>query len=101
MTLGRLPVWVFGDNDAATASLIKGYSQKDDLSKTAGDFRLRVARSEAAVWIDRVESAANPADGPSPADDSLMLELGARYTEPVSRYLDQWVDEDPRKWFAR
>ena len=78
-----------------------GYSPKGDLSRIAGDFWLRVAHSQAAVWIDRVESASNPADGPSRGDDTLMLALGARFVEPVTRYFDQQVDEDPRKWFKR
>ena len=99
--LSKAPVIVFGDNDAATACLIKGYSPKAGLSRISGDFWLRVASCEAAVWIDRVESSSNPADGPSRDDSEFMRTLGAGYTEPVTRYLEQSVDDDPRQWFVQ
>ena len=98
--LWRAPVLLFGDNDAATACLIKGYSPKGDLCRISGDFWMRVVRNKNAVWIDRVESSSNSSDGPSREDDSLMVKLGAEYMEPETRYFDHRVDDDPRRWFA-
>ena len=72
----------FCDNDSASASLIKGYSPKVDSSSLVGDFWLLVARSRAFVYIDRVESKSNLADGPSRFSFSEVLSLGAVWTPP-------------------
>ena len=98
--LARAPVIVFCDNDAASAALINGYSRKDDLCRIAGDFWLRAATLEAAVWIDRVESGSNIADGPSRNDSSVLDTLGAVFVEPCIDYFDQIrVPLSPREWF--
>ena len=72
----------FCDNDSASASLIKGYSPKVDSTSLVGDFWLLVARSHAFVYIDRVESKSNLADGPSRLSFSEVERLGAVWTPP-------------------
>ena len=58
-------VFLFCDNDSASANLVRGYSPQVDSTSIVGDFWLTVARLKASVYIERVESKSNLADGPS------------------------------------
>ena len=73
-------LWI--DNDAAAASLVKGYSPKSDSSILVGEFWLLAASIRAHVYIDRVESKSNIADGPSRLDYTLVRQLGGHWTVP-------------------
>ena len=73
----------FVDNDSATACLVKGYSPKVDSCALVGDYWLQVATMALEVYIDRVESKSNVADGPSRMDFSLMKSLRGKWVEPV------------------
>ena len=55
----------FVDNDAASASLVKGYSPKSDSCEIAGAYWLQAALTSSDIYIDRVESKSNLSDGPS------------------------------------
>ena len=73
-------VLLFIDNDAAASALVRGYSPRQDSCAPVGDFWLAAATSsKLSVYIDRVESKSNPADGPSPLDFSLMRHLQAQW----------------------
>ena len=72
----------FIDNDSAGANLVKGYSKQPDSSALVGEFWLIMASLKANVYIDRVESKSNLADGPSRLDFHLVLALGAQWKEP-------------------
>ena len=56
------------DSEAVEASLIKGYSSKEDLCSLISVFWDLVFELKARVFIDRVATDANPADWPSRAD---------------------------------
>ena len=59
------PILFFLDNDSASSNLIKGYSPKVDSSVIVGEFWLMAASLKSSIYIDRVESKSNLADGPS------------------------------------
>ena len=53
------------DNDAAKECLIKGTTRSKASAKLVSDFWCRAAEYELYIWVERVASAANPADAPS------------------------------------
>ena len=71
-------VFSFVDNDAAKFSIISGTS--DDLASCdiVDDLWMGVTDLQTHLWVERVPSESNPADGPSRLDMSLMLALGGR-----------------------
>ena len=73
-------LWI--DNDAAAASLVKGYSLKGDNAEIVGEFWILVASLRSHVYIDRVESKNNIADGPSRDDYELLHSLKGHWTSP-------------------
>ena len=75
-------VLLFIDNDAAAACLVRGYSPGQDSCALVGDFWLAASSSRLSVYIDRVESKSNLADGPSRLVFDLMYKLQAVWTEP-------------------
>ena len=88
---------LFMDNDSAAASLVKGYSPKIDSGAIVGEFWLLVAQLRAHVYIDRVESKSNIADGPSRNQFDEVKSLGGLWTSPrtgtfgePSRSLPTW-----------
>ena len=58
-------VLLFVDNDAAKECLIKGTTRPKSSPKLVSDFWCRAAEYELYIWVERVASAANPADAPS------------------------------------
>ena len=58
-------VILFVDNDAAKECLIKGTTRSKASAKLVADFWCRAAEYELYIWVERVASAANPADAPS------------------------------------
>ena len=75
-------VLLYIDNDSAAASLVKGYSPKGDSAEIVGEFWILVASMRSHVYIDRVESKSNIADGPSRNDYSLLKYLKGTWTSP-------------------
>ena len=80
--LANRSVLLFIDNDAAAASLVKGYSPKGDSAQIVGEFWILVAMLRSHVYIDRVESKSNIADGPSRNDYSLVKSLKGIWSSP-------------------
>ena len=72
----------FIDNDSAAANLVKGYSKQPDSSNLVGEFWLIISSLKASVYIDRVESKSNLADGPSRLRYDSVLSLGAKWKTP-------------------
>eukprot|EP00435_Cladocopium_sp_Y103_P071893 s30_g38.t1 len=70
-------VLLFCDNDSAASNLVKGYSSKTDSSKIVGLFWLLCSDASTEVYLDRVESKSNLADGPSRLEFSLLQQLSA------------------------
>ena len=58
-------VIILVDNEAAESALIKGYSSKEDLCELTGLFWDLCESRRLEVYIDRVSTDANIADGPS------------------------------------
>ena len=90
----------FVDNDSATSCLVKGYSPKEDSCKLVGDYWLRAAARRMNVYIDRVESKSNIADGPSRWDFKLLEQLGAVFHQPKTDVLLSPPSSNPWFWFG-
>eukprot|EP00435_Cladocopium_sp_Y103_P013062 s2693_g3.t1 len=84
-TLAGQQIIHFIDSDAAAASLVKGYSPKSDSTAMVGEYWSLAAQSAIDIYIDRVESKSNLADGPSRFELDLMDRLSALQ---VSQMLD-------------
>ena len=70
-------VLLFVDAEATQAALIKGYSAKEDMCGLVGYFWEMCADLSAGVYIDRVSTDANPADGPSRGTCKQLQACGA------------------------
>lgn len=90
---------LFIDNDSAASNLVKGYSAKTDSTAIVGSFWLQMADLRCHVYIDRVESKSNPADGPSRNDFTLVRSLGGVYTPPRTGTLGDLTAPLP-SWFS-
>ena len=90
---------LFIDNDSAASNLVKGYSSKTDSTAIVGTFWLQVADLRCHVYIDRVESKSNPADGPSRNDFQFVQSVGGRYTPPKTGTLGDLSTTLP-SWFG-
>ena len=66
--LQNVDVILLIDSEAVEASLIKGYSSKEDLCKLISLFWDLIFDLRARVFIDRIATDANPADWPSRDD---------------------------------
>ncbi len=93
-------VIIFIDNNSALCGLVKGYSPKMDSVRLVGDFWLRAAKLSLAVYLDRVESKSNVADGPSRREFALMDLLGAKQVHPRTDLLTETPCRDPFQWFS-
>ena len=56
---------LFVDSEAVEGALVKGYSSREDLSELVGKFWEQAARLDCLVYVCRVSTDGNPADGPS------------------------------------
>ena len=77
----------FIDNSSAASTLVKGYSPTVDNSPLIGEYWLTAAKYAIEIYIERVESKSNVADGPSRLEFSLMQSLQARYVSPCTESL--------------
>ena len=64
MLAGR-KLTLYIDADAVLAALVKGYSSREDICELIGVFWNLCAKYSVAVYLERVPTDANPADGPS------------------------------------
>ena len=90
----------FVDNDSATSALIRGYSGKLDSARLVGDYWLIAAKTRAHVFVDRVESKANPADGPSRGTFNWLLDRGFTFSAPPLHLLAANLTAHPASWFS-
>ena len=58
-------ILLFVDSEAVEGALVKGYSSRADLSELVGKFWEQAARLGCLVYVCRVSTDGNPADGPS------------------------------------
>ena len=89
----------FVDNDAASASLVKGYSPKSDSCEIAGAYWLQAALTSSDIYIDRVESKSNLSDGPSRLDFALLDSLGSIPVSPIVP--DFLTSDEPSRWLSK
>ena len=58
-------VILFEDNDAAQSALLRGYTRDEIGTRAIAEFWLAQASGHSHIWVERIDSAANKADGPS------------------------------------
>ena len=82
-------VTAFADNNSILHCLTKGRAsfQSPDLNALVGRTWLHIAKHQIFPHLCRVESKANPTDGPARKDCSLSRKLKARYVQPSLPYL--------------
>ena len=71
-------VILFVDNDGARGALIKGTSTSAPSAKIVSRFWELVAQAECHVWVERVPSLSNVADGPSRGDWAEVKRAGGK-----------------------
>ena len=74
------PVVHYIDNDAAKASMIKGYGATEVARRLVQKYVEQEERLQLKVWFARVPSFSNLSDGPSRNDCSEVLAMGASQT---------------------
>lgn len=97
--LASRSVLLFVDNDSAASNLVKGYSPRLDSAAIVGSFWLEAASLRLQVYIDRVESKSNLADGPSRFDFKTLNSLAAKWAAPNLHSLSA-PSTDPSLWFG-
>jgi hypothetical protein len=70
--------WAFVDNVGAEFALRKGFSRDRDANAVISLFWAATAVTDVRPWFERVPSKAQPADGVSRGDDTLLLGMGSR-----------------------
>ena len=85
----------FVDSETALGALIKGCSPRTDTSRLVGAYWLRAARLRAFIYLDRVESKSNLADGPSRYDFQRMQAMGAERSDAVVEGLHAHGFDEP------
>ena len=84
-------VLLFIDSKAAEGVVIKGYSSSPSLAAIAGCFWAAAAQFNVKVWIGRVPSRLNPADGFSRQDRSLATKMGWVRVCPLVPNVAEWA----------
>ena len=75
---------IWSDNTGAEGSLRKGVGAKDELNSAIHQFWVVAAREKFGVYIDRVPTEVNIADGPSREDYGLISKaIGAQWVKPI------------------
>ena len=77
----------FVDNDGAASSLVKGFSPKADTAHLAGEYWTLAAAHRINIYIDRIESKSNLADGPSRHELNYGAFLGAKLSPAEPSFL--------------
>ena len=74
---------LFVDNDSARHALIKGGSPSPASAQLVGLFWSAEAHLRSFVWVERVASSSNVADGPNRLEYAGLRRLGAVWSEPT------------------
>ena len=85
--------WI--DNQGSLHNLLKGSSLSPEMNFLVGQFWLSLTAVQSSLFVERVESSSNVADGPTRHDVSHMERLGAKRVEP------QWPHFIYRIWDAK
>ena len=81
---------VFVDNDAARSAVIKGSTASPASAKIVTAIWEMAVRSEMQLWIDRVPTSSNIADGPSRSQWASAIKLGVTKVTPRALRIVQW-----------
>eukprot|EP00435_Cladocopium_sp_Y103_P021695 s4096_g5.t1 len=73
----------FVDNNSAASNLVKGFSAKFDTTPLIGDYWTTAAEFGIDIYVDRVESKSNLADGASRFDISSLDSWPHKRVQPV------------------
>ena len=68
LRLFRADLFLFADSEVVEATLVKGYSSREDVCLLVSVFWDRVRELQCRVFIDRVATDSNPSDAPSRND---------------------------------
>ena len=80
----------FIDNEGALGALLKGTCLAADMNEIVGRLWLNLDLQQCDLFVQRVESKANVADGPTRHFLGDVEKLGAVYSSPV---LPSWLDQ--------
>ena len=78
------------DNNGVLGGLLRGSCAAADLNQAIGRIWLDIAKLQVGLYVVRVESRANIADGPTREYLDLLYELDAVFVEPK---LPEWCKE--------
>ena len=84
---------LFVDNDSARHALIKGGSPSQASAQLVGLFWTAEAHLRSYVWVERVASSSNIADGPSRLEFVEVRRLGAEWSEPKQISVRELTDQ--------
>ena len=73
----------FIDSNTSLNGLVNGWSRKSDTCHLVGLYWKCVSQLKAFVWVERVESESNIADGPTKDRYDTLESLGAVEVQPV------------------
>ena len=77
------------DNDGITHTMVHGSATSGDINNIAGKMLLDIANLRAGINIERVESAANIADGPT---RDFMVQVNRLEAQEIPPVMPQWID---------
>jgi hypothetical protein len=80
----------FGDNSAANAAAVKGYSAAPDMARIVSALRIQWLVLRVNVWVEYIRSKANWADDPSRGVVDRLEMMGAEKLEFVSPPYQDW-----------
>jgi hypothetical protein len=77
------------DNDGITATMLQGSACSGDVNQITGKVWLKIASLRSALHLERVESLANVADGPTRDSFKHLEDLKATEVKPIMPW---WID---------
>ena len=86
-----MSLWTtYGDNDGVLHAIANGGGGGPETHVCVGQLWLEVAAHDASLFVARVESKANIADGPTRDTFHHLSSIGAQFVEPV---LPAWITQ--------
>ena len=76
-------VLLFVDSEPVEGALVKGYSNRSDMSWLTSVFWSQMLELDCLIYVDRVPTDANLADGPSRGRDAEAIQGNWEWVEPV------------------
>ena len=87
----RNKLWTaYIDNQGVLHNLLKGTAASEEANYLVGRLWLELAEAETHIFVQRVESKSNIADGPTRASTDYIKKLNAMWRAPV---LPAWIED--------